>query len=543
MRLLLGIFFILTLLTGATGFFSIARAETYRREVSFEWEEVPDAKYYDVEIRSANKDSSDKAMSFKTKEAIWTGKLVPGKYTMSLRSKDLRGVPGEWSPAKEFEVNLDSVNVKSPLARTKIQANDDQVILQKFEWDPVNGASEYRFELSSEDGKTQVMETLKDTSHTVKIPVAHNYTWKVTGFGHSVQSESTKVTDFLVIGKKVIAPKITAPESEFVREIKWSRPGSVEKYDLALNRLNPQTKKWEKVLTQENVEGESFSFDQNHAGGTYSLHVKAKSHLRVDSDISKINFKVIGGNRSPAAEYTALIRKSIDRLTGWYGVASYLITQINYYGETPETGGLTTTTALGGTGRLGAGFFSANNKWGFIGIVDMSGFIISGNNHTYSSVEVSGVSRHIVGELGEGRIIAGLYYKELPQLFGVPSLTNSAQVTFFQSSVVGPHFGAEYWHSLSPKLGFQLNTHLYYSLLTIKSPNGNNVEPRISYQLGLMGSYRINNRFTGLMGLTQRMDQIAYKANKTGASTEGPGNFDDSRITGQYLNFYAEYGF
>ncbi len=540
MRLLLGIIFTLTLPASA----SVALAATYRREVSFEWEEVPGAKTYDVEIRSANKEGSSKALTFKTKKAVWTGKLVPGKYVMSLRSRDARGVPGEWSPPSEFDVHLDSVKAKYPVAQEQIKANDEQKIFQKFEWEPVHGANEYRFELSSEDGKTQVVENIKGLSYAVKIPVAHDYTWKVTGLGpNSVQSDSSLAAGFSVIGKKINAPKITTPETEFVREIKWSRPDNAEKYNLALNRLNPQTKKWEKVLTQENIQSDSFNFDSNHPGGTYSLQVKATGHMRDDSDSSKIYFKVINGNRSPAAEYTALVRKSIDRLTGWYGVASYLVTQINYHGETPETGGLTTTTALGGTGRVGAGFFSANSKWGLLGIVDMSGFVISGNNYTYSSVEVSGISRHIIGDLGEGRLIAGIYYKEFPQLFGVPSLTNSGQVSFFQSAVVGPHVGAEYWHSLSPKLGFQANAHLYYSLLTMNSPNGNNVEPRISYQLGLMGSYRFNNRLTGLMGLTQRMDQIAYRANKTGAPIEGSGNYDDSRITGQYLSFYAEYGF
>lgn len=542
MRLILGLFLILTFLTEATP--ALAQAQAYRRDVDFEWEEVPDAKFYDVEIRPVTEKGPGNAMTFKTKSALWVGKLVPGKYTMSLRSRDRRGVPGEWSPPSEFNVNLDPVKIKYPMAQEKIKTNETSAFSQKFEWLPVKGAKEYRFELTSEDGKTQVVETLEGLSHSVKLPVAMNYTWKITASGqNNMQSDAVTVTTFSVIGKKIESPKITPPESEFVRELTWSRPENVDKYDLTLSRLNPTAKKWERVLTQENVSEERFDFDSKHRGGVYRLDVKAKGPLRTDSESTRVQFKVLEGNRSPAAEYTAMVRKSIDRLTGWYGVASYLITQINYRGETPETGGLTTTTALGGTGRIGAGYFSPNDKWGFLAIADLSGFVISGDNHTYASVEVSGISRHTLGELGEGRLIGGLYYKEFPQLFGVPSNVGTPTIDFFQSTVVGPHLGAEYWHSLSPKLGFQLNAHVYYSLLNVKSPNGNNVEPRVSYQLGLMGSYRINNRFTGLMGLTQRMDQIAYKANKTGAPQEGPGNYDESRITGQYLSFYAEYGF
>ena len=522
-----------------------ALAETYRREVSFEWEEVTDAKSYDVEIRPVTKNSNTgKAMNFKTKEAIWTGKLVPGKYTMSLRSRDFRGVPGEWSPPSEFNVNLDPVKIVSPAAKAEVQAPEADEISQKFSWKPVNGANEYRFELTSDDGKTQIVETVKDLSYTVKIPVAKNYTWKVTGFGQNeMQSDTVTVSNFSVIGKKITPPKITEPESEFVREVKWNRPENVDKYDLTLSRINPATKKWEKVLTQENVTEETFLFDEKHPGGIYRLEVKAKGHMRSDSETAKINFKAIHGNRSPAAEYTALVRKSIDRLTGWYAIASYLITNVKYQGETLENNARTTNSILGGTGRLGAGYFNPNDKWGFVGIVDMSGFIMYGKNRTYSSLELSGISRHTVGDLGEARLISGLYYKEIPQLIGTPVSGGSGTVDFSQTAVAGPHFGGEYWHSLSPKLGFQVNAHVYYSLITMKTPNGNAADPRLSYQLGLMGSYRFTNRFTGLMGLTQRMDQVAYKAAQTGSPTQAPGDFNSTQITGQYLSFFAEYGF
>lgn len=525
---------------------NLAWAESYRREVNFEWEEIADAKGYDIEIRGLTKDGPGKPQVYKTKEALWIGKLTPGKYTMSLRSRDIRGVPGEWSPPSEFDVSLDPVKITLPAQNAEIKGDDEKEISQKFEWSPVGGADEYHFELSSDDGKTQIIETVNKTTYTSKIPVARNYQVKITASGlNGMKSESTTVAQFAVIGKKLALPKITPPDTEFVRELRWKKSEYSENYDLTLNRLNPTTKKWEKVLAQENITGDSFEFDPSHPGGTYSLHVQAKGKLRLNSDPAKINFKVVNGNRSPAAEYTALVRKSIDRVSGWYGIASYLITQITYRGETPETGGLTTTVALGGTGRLGGGFFTKDNKWGFLGIVDMSGFTISDKTRTYSSIELSGISRYVSGDRGETRLIAGLYYKELPQMIGTPSAApgSNSNVSFVQSAVGGPHLGVEYWHSISPKLGFQTNAHGYYSLLTVKSPNGNNVEPRLSYQIGLMGSYRVTHQFTGLMGITHRIDQLAYRANKTGLSTQGTGDFDETRITGNYLSFYAEYGF
>jgi hypothetical protein len=542
MRFLFAVLILASVMTSTTS----AWAEAYRREVSFEWEEIPDAKSYDVEIRAVTKEGPGKALTFKTKEAIWVGKLVPGKYTMSLRSRDVRGVPGDWNAPAEFEVNLDPVKIKYPGTQAQVAADDAQEISQKFEWNPVGGAEEYKFELTSEDGKTQVVETTKTPSITAKLPVAQNYTWKVSATDkNSISSDSVTSSQFTVIGKKIAPPKISPPESEFVREVKWQAPENADKFDLVLNRYNPTTKKWEKVLTRENVTGDTFEFDPKNPGGTYSLHVKAKGEKRESSNNAKITFKVVNGERTPAAEYTALVRKSIDRVTGWYGIASYLITQITYTGETPETGGRTTTTALGGTGRLGAGFFSKDDKWGFLSIVDMSGFTIGNENHTYSSLETSGILRYISGDRGETRLIGGLYYKEMPQMIGTPAATATSQPTvdYVQAAVAGPHVGAEYWYSITPKLGLQTNVHLYYGMLTMQSPNGNKVDPRISYQLGLMGSYRFNSRFTGLMGITHRQDQIAYPANKTASSPVGTGDVDEAHITGNYLSFFAEYGF
>lgn len=525
-----------------------ARAEAYRREVSFEWEEIPDAKSYDLEIKQVVKEGGiPKNLTFKTKEASWSGKLIPGKYTMSLRSRDFRGVPGDWSPESEFDVSLDPVKIKSPAQQATVKSDDASEVSQTLEWNPVSGADQYHLELTSEDGKTKITETLKETSYTAKIPVAQNYTWKISASDAAGNvSESPTTSQFSVLGKKIATPKITQPDSEFVRELKWTKPENVDKYDVVLSRYDAKTKNWEKVLTQQNVTGESFAFDNSLPGGTYSLHVTAKGNLRETSEMSRVTFKAIDGDRSPEAEYTALVRKSIDRVTGWYGVASYLITQINYEGETPETGGRTTTSAVGGTGRLGLGYFSKDPRWGFLGIADMSGFTISGGNHTYSSVELSGIRRYVEGERGELRLIFGAYYKELPQLIGVPNLANpnAPQLTFVQSAVVGPHVGAEYWYSMTPKLGLQVNAHLYDSLITAHSPNGNNVQPTISYQLGLMGSYRFSNRFTGLMGITHRLDQVQYEAIKSNTSPlQAAGDLDKTKVTGDYLSFYAEYGF
>ncbi len=243
---------------------------------------------------------------------------------------------------------------------------------------------------------------------------------------------------------------------------------------------------------------------------------------------------------APAAEYTALVRKSIDRVTGWYAVASYLITEIQYRGVNPEKGSAVAYNALGGTGRVGAGWFSGNSPWGFLGIMDVSGFMFNGKAQTFASVELNTVYRKTVGDRGEARFQMGPYYKELPETLGDASLQTSEDSKI---SSAGPHVGAEYWYSLTPKLGIQLNAHLYYSMLKVNTPNGEALTPSMSMQFGFLGSYRFTPSFTGLVGYARREDKMSYKALPGPTNTAVDGDVNESTIVGNYLNIFAEWAF
>ena len=357
-----------------------------------------------------------------------------------------------------------------------------------------------------------------------------------------ITSDAVSVAQFSLLATTIEKPKIEKPESEFVRDLKWSRPPFADRFDFAVSRYNKKTNKWEVVLNGKDQKEEMIPIGENLPGGDYKVSVRAKANLRQNSDISSETFKIRNGLRTPAAEYTAMVRKSIERVSGWYGIASYLITQINYASVYQETQTALTYNAVGGTGRLGLGWFSPSSPWGFLSILDLSGFVYNGSNLTFASFEASSVWRKTLGERGELRTQAGIYYKEIPGTFG-NAITGTTSNDLI--ATVGPHVGAEYWYSMTPKLGLQANAHLYLSALKIKTPNGQAVDPSISTQFGFLGSWRFNSRFTGLAGYARREDKIRYKAGTTNSpfsSNSSSGN-NESVVQGDYLNFFAEYAF
>ncbi|UYL09699.1 hypothetical protein B9G69_003810 [Bdellovibrio sp. SKB1291214] len=521
-----------------------AKAEPYRRLVNFEWEQIEGAKSYDIDLTQVKKEGETgkpKTFSFRTKESIWNGRLTPGKYMMKLRARDYRGVPGDWSEPSEFNVGLDNVNMKSPAPKSTVPSNEEEKTNLEFRWDPVGGADQYAFELTSDDGKTKISEIVKEPKFKTSVPVANSYTWKVTAQNsEGISSDATSVSQFTVTGKPLAPPAIVKPESMFVREIKWSRPDYIKEYEVIVVRANPATKKWEKVRTYENYTADSLPFDSSWEGGKYQILIRAKSDLRPASQQSKIMFDVRDGDRSAAAEYTALVRRSIEKTNGWYAIASYLVTDMKYSGTNPEKNSQVAYDAFGGTGRVGLGWNGRKSPWGFLTIADLSGFTINGEIRTFASLEANAVYKQPVGDRAELRYQMGLFYKELPETIGDP-FTGVSQNEMV--SAIGPHGGVEYWYSLTPKWGVQLNAHVYASVAKVSTPNGQDISPSISTQFGILGSYRFSDKFTGLMGYARREDRMSYKAVPSTTNFALDGDVNESVIVGNYINFFAEWSF
>lgn len=532
-----------------------ATAETYRRLVNFDWEPIEGAKSYEIELSQVLEEPKDseledeiktikpepKVFNFKVKTAEWSGLLEPGKYLMRLRSRDHRAVPGEWSEKSDFNVALDPVVMKSPQAKEVITATEEETTEVTFEWSPVPGAAHYIFELSTAQGESLAALKIKDPFHKQSMKVATKYVWKAFASSEDgILSETSTSGELTVMGPALASPKIEKPESAFVREIKWERPDHATGYDIFIMRQDPKSKKFKKFKKIADSTDPSLYFESSWPGGNYKMAVQAKAELRPPSTLATLNFRVHNGDRSPASEYRVLVRKSIDRVTGWYGIASYLITEIQYSGKNPEKNSSANYQAMGGTGRLGAGWFNPRSEWGFLGIIDLSGFTFNGKTQTFASAEANAIYRKSLGERAELRLQSGPYLKELPETVGDPFSGRSQDLMI---STAGLHLGAELWYSLSPKFGVQINAHLYNPLMKINTPNNQELVPTISTQVGLLGSYRLTNNFTGLIGYAIREDRVSYRALTGNDSFASDGDVNESTVVGNYLNFFAEWAF
>lgn len=504
------------------------------REVSLEWEVIQGAASYEVEVKSKN--AGSKPQVFTSQEAVWMGRLSPGYYEMKVRARDRRKVPGDWSESIDLTVLLEPPMSKTLKSELNLSTKGDETTEYTLNWEAVPGAQSYQVKTTTEDGKVLQTFDLKEQSVQIELPVATKVKWSVLAIGPSgLTSEYPLTGEMSVWGPELENMEINKPTSPFVREVSWPKVEFAQSYTYALQRFDPAKNKWQTVYSEKSSAEPVAKFSASWPGGKYRINARATAPLRKSSKVTSLSFDVIDGDRSATAEYKAMLRKSIVRTTGWFAIASYLITKMNYQGVNADNLGLNSLRVslpdnLGGTGRIGAGYLSDQSPWGFLGVVDMSGFIVEDKKPTFATVEVNGVHRMVVGADGEFRQQFGVFYKEIPEIIAY----NLNRIDRIDKIIAaGPHYGVEYWLAMSPKLGLQVNAHLYASSVSIKTPNGNAVKPSMSYQLGLLGSYRFSEKGTGLLGYAYRDDSLSYE------STSGRKN--SVNITGHYLNLFLEW--
>lgn len=525
------------LITTLLGFGAFAKTERLpMRAMSLDWDPIEEAHFYDVEI--TRKDDRGRTIgqpkTHTTKEANYKGMLEPGYYSMRVRGKDHRKVPGEWSDAMDLIVMLENVKVTQPGKLHILQSQKPDLEKYTFNWQAVPGARHYQLTVDSDDKSFNTVENSSGLSLEVTLPVGRRLVWKLKGVGDAgLESETETQGVIEVWGPALDQPKIAKPETRFVREILWSGSDLDKTYTARADRWDDKTKKWVEVATKKGLSEKKFDLPPEAPGGKYRLIVKAEAPLRRPSKLAVMAFPVVSGDRSPAAEYRATLRESIERTKGWFVIASYFITNIDYKGRNYDNQSGNAIGANfksnGGTGRLGAGYLPEKAPWGFLGVVDLSGFFIGKQTPTYPSLEINAIRRSESGQIGEIRHHMGAAYRSIPEIVPI----NSQQFNVAEISSLALHYGIEYWWALSPKLGFQVNAHVYPNLGSVKTPNGNKVTPSLSYQVGLLGSYKLSPAATGLMGYAYRSDNITYH------STSGNKNSVD--ISGHYLNFFLEW--
>jgi hypothetical protein len=521
-------------------------AHAQKRDAELEWEAIPDVASYEIEVTALLVPNS-KPLLFKTRKPSWHGRLKFGKYSLRIRIYDSRGVPSLWGEASEFWVRVLAPVKQSPKQNVVFQSKSPETENVKFSWSPVEGAENYKLEIKDTTNNSVILtKSLPETSFEMLLPVTRSYTWTVTSIMTQEEPGEADATpwSFTVRGAKLDKPEVLDPETDFVRELSWTAPPKTENYTYSLERSAGRGK-WKVFEKKTAFTGTRIPFNEKYPGGRYRLKVQGYANLRPNSDIELIEFNVRDGDRSEEAANLARLRESLEQPSNFYFISSYFVTRIQYEGVVKERATAVSFDAIGGTGRLGLGYVFPKTPWSTFAIVDLSGFNIRGQTSTFASAEAHVVWRRH-WNVSLLRASGGLFYKELPEASGYAT-AGTGDVSVSKLTNIGPHVGFEFLHPFTYKIGLQLNARGYFGVFG-STPNGEALKPQASYQLSILGSYRLAREVVGFAGYSYRQDNGAYAAkpgdsNVPGSGAARAGDENSISITGHYLNLALEYAF
>lgn len=531
------------LLTAVTTVVGPAYAENQpkvRRNVEIEFEAVEGATMYEVQVVRKD-DRTRKPLRFKTKDPLWQANIKPGLYEMQVRAYDDRDVPGDWSSATDLQVRLPAIIVKEPGPESTIQAKNPKEQDVTLKWEPIPGAKGYKVVLQGENDSFKIEKEVSEPELETTVPSGHNVSWNVIAIDDKGEDgeQSSEPYKFQLLGPALEKPQINKPMSKFVREMEWHAPEHAKSYAYNLSYYNPRKKGWETVASASDSKDNKLKMDITRPSGKYRLSVQARGDFRNPSPKTQLDFYMQAGFKDENEFENAIQRDSITKPTHFYAIASYLISEVSYSFQNREGGNRASFNALGGTGRLGAGYQEPRSDWGGFVIVDYSGFIIEGQRFTFASAE-GHLTRKL--EFGQGGLLLfgfGLFTKELPIVNGSPA-DGFEGVGKVRNN--GPHAGASYWIPLNDRFGMQVNGRVYYTMFGA-STSGQKSENTVSMQYGLLGTYRLSRSWMGYAGYAYRRDEASFAATPLPTNFAQPGQLDAIMLEGHYLNLLLEFSF
>lgn len=202
------------------------------RWIDIEWDEVPGAVNYEVELFEGDEASLSPRGKYKVESSNWSHAVPPGKYSLRVRSLDKRGVPGEWSGYIPVKVRMHNPKIFQPGPGSQVSTPEVD-----FEWSEVEGAAIYQLVVKNGNNKIVYNSTIKDVRASVFLEELGQYSWTAYALeeGEAQRSEedfsSASFKSFNRVGGELPAPELDVSTGDKI-VIKWNKIRYAQQYEI-----------------------------------------------------------------------------------------------------------------------------------------------------------------------------------------------------------------------------------------------------------------------------------------------------------------------
>jgi len=250
-----------------------------KRSVEIEWDEVPDATQYDLEIYDGKQKKFIK--TFSSKSNIFKLNVKMGKYYFRSRIFDKFGRSSEWTDLAELLIAPPPTKIKNKIQENQQYFANKTTGLFDFPitWEELPGITEYKVILESPDGKSELETLVKGTSTVFKVtPGQHRFRVRAILSDGTIGEESEPTTVISVLGAKIQKPIVTyqkdqklGPLAQFKSELATAH------FDGELYYMPLEGKNWKKVKDYRDLQKHQIPFNSDYIPGKYQLRIQAKS--------------------------------------------------------------------------------------------------------------------------------------------------------------------------------------------------------------------------------------------------------------------------
>lgn len=489
--------------------------------VTFEWPEVPLARFYLFRLKDA---TGNNLRTVKTEKTWITSELaVNGKYQWSVTPL----LSKAHANASDLEPIWNSLTVSTP---------NETLRPILFQVQPLPEVDRYQFEFVKFVGENETGEPARFDSKIPDFKVRlgpGSYEMRVrTVFKDKALGNWSAPEKFYVA---IPAPQLDSPKngaridpSDIENEVtlKWKSIDEAFRY-----RVQVFNSKNVKILDETITD--RFIVVKLQAGDTYTWSVQAFSQFEpvrepaanAEISVAKESFKI--------DPYIRLNLSTAEEPSQFYGWARQITSFANYDSRNWDTSNRIQQVLFGGSTEAAAGYWHRKSNYGLLASGSISGFTILSDTHFYNGASLLLARRKVFEDGSRLRLWLGGAYREVPEIL----TAGSATIFRFENiSSYGPEARVSYMRSINERWGWHTFANLYFGAFGRTSANGETPFNNYSVSAGLQASYRYSEQTTAMFGYTYQAEEARYP------SQDVFKNPNVARMAGHYLGFTILFG-
>lgn len=429
------------------------------KTITLEWEEIPGAQKYEIEIVQT---ASSRSKVYNTNQTKWSGKLERGAYTYRIRALDHREVPGPWSEFESLLLQLPAPKLLSPEDKLEVLSEKSDTQEIEFKWLPIVEAHHYVLEVDSLCGANKIQKETQAAEITISLPSACSYSWGVIVYMDEKNegSKAKSSRQFTIVGGPTEKVVIQEPSTSSDDKIKWASINGA-KYGVSLFKLS-NGDQWKKVEQKETLTAE-YSMPTDLESGVYQIAVVAQAPNRKISTPSQLIFEH-GHSAIETKSESLLANMDLKMLKPQSKtiLAQYSLVQMQMKGAYNSFYS-SSSPFFGSRFSLEGLFTSQKEKIDYF--TGISTLIFKTDGKFGNTMDLRGGVKYSFRD--NIKFLSGLFIKDVPQRY---NMNNQIEIT--QLGYMGISFGAQYLFTRSENWNYMAHISFEPNLVTLSTPNG-----------------------------------------------------------------------